>query len=128
MTMTAGMLDLTDGAPRRPRHRPPTPPDVTEGGFQAVANLLNRVFDWDATGNHKPVYRQQVAAWHAHGTLNRLGQLPPSPVTKRLTAARTTPFWIFDTTDASPWVDWAAAGVPGTDGKGWAVPVRREGS
>ena len=87
--------------------------------YSGVAAALNQAFDWP---DHRVIDRRQVERWNARGTLNKLGQVPPSPERRRRKAARTEPSRLFY---ARPWVQWARAGVPGPRNKGWTYPVEK---
>lgn len=104
----------------------------TEGltSYSGVAAALNEAFTWP---DGRVVNRQQVERWSARGTLNKMGQTPPSPEYRRRKVARTSPSKMFY---PSPWVQWARAGVPesrtapgakmrGWRNTGWTVPVER---
>ena len=89
-------------------------------GYSVVAAELNRWFAWP---DHRPISRQQVEAWHRRRTVNRLRQLPPSPVHEVSNPPRTSPRFLFDTRD---WVEWARPGVPAVGGRSWIIPEPKE--
>jgi|307.fasta_scaffold00053_30 hypothetical protein len=90
------------------------------GGYQVIATAFNETFEFpDGRGD---IDRRQVEMWFVRQTRNKDGNRPPLPVNENPEAAHSQPYYEFD---VPPWIDWAAAGVPGRSRKGWVIPVRK---
>jgi hypothetical protein len=73
----------------------------------------------DRFGISPPLDRRQVELWNRRRTVNRAGQMFPSPARKEPGALRTQPRLMFRISQVA---EWYAAGVPGRWGQGWVVP------
>lgn len=83
------------------------------GGYSDVARHLTRLF---RTDDETPVSRQQVEAWNKRRTVNRAGQMFPSPEREVPHAAAHRPRLLFSLARAA---DWYRGGAPGKYGRSW---------
>jgi hypothetical protein len=82
------------------------------GGYSDVAAEITRHFG-------RPYRRQHIESWNRRRTVNRAGQMFPSPVTMNQHPLRTRPRLLFDSRQVIAWME---GGIPGPSGKGWKDP------
>jgi hypothetical protein len=85
---------------------------VDLGGYSDVAAAMTRHYG-------RPYDRRQIELWNRRRTLNRYGQMFPSPARVVPHALPRQPRLLFRIRDV---IEWAAAGIPAPHGNGWRSP------